>query len=74
MGIINKALKTSQNSGFSGLRSYYDNKRKTIKIVLNGQLRFYDMSEPKPARPADGEAEGAGDGALTDGNIAACHP
>ena len=45
-----------------------------VNDFLNGQLRFYDMSEPKPARPADGEAEGAGDGALTDGNIAACHP
>ena len=44
-----------------------------VNDFLAGQLRFYDMSEPKPARAADGDADGTGDGAVTDGNIAACH-
>lgn len=48
--------------------------RERVLDFLGGTLRFYDMSEPLPARPADGDAEGTGDGAATDGNIAACAP
>lgn len=48
--------------------------RDRVLDFLGGTLRFYDMTEPRPAAPLEGDAEGTGDGAATDGNIAACAP
>lgn len=72
-GIGGYAVRAMRNTGMMLMGGAEGSAEDRVNDFLGGQLRFYDMSEPKPARAADGEAEGTGDGALTDGNIAACH-
>ena len=72
-GIGGYAVRAMRNTGMMLMGGAEGSAEDRVNDFLGGQLRFYDMSEPKPARAADGEAEGTGDGALTDGYIAACH-
>ena len=71
-GIGGYAVRAMRNTGMMLMGGASGAAKDRVEDFLNGQLRFYDMSEPKPARPAEGDAAGTGDGALTDGNIAAC--